>query len=189
MKIAAKIVFVSLFCLAFSMNVFAQKNENIKTTGIKAGIIFPVGDWSSDYGAGFNVSDLTKWYLSKTVRVLGRMELTFIGGKEVSKEIYPGYNYTYTTNPFGILTAGSGLEFSFEPKGGLYGILDFPSMNIIIAQGTDLRVGFGLGFGYEFSWGKALFGLELRGNLYNALLTQKAEQSIAGIQLGFEVAY
>ncbi len=192
MKNLVKIVLAALFFIVFSMNVLAQKIENVKTTGIKAGINFPVGTWSSDYSTGFNVADLTKWNITKNVRILGRMEVTFFGGTEVTQTVtYYGHSYTntYQTNPFGILTAGSGVELSFIGNGGPYAILDFPSMNIIVGKLTDVRVGFGAGFGFEFSIGKALLGLEVRGNLYNAFLTQKAEQSIAGVQLGFEAAY
>jgi hypothetical protein len=186
--VVVKIVFVFLFCFTFSMNVFAQTNDNVKSTGIKAGIVFPIGDLSDNYGIGFMVADLTKWYLSGNVRAVGRMELTFLGGKEITEVLYPGYSYTHTTSPIGILTAGIGFEFFLEPKGGFYGILDFPSMNIIMA-GSGFRVGFGIGFGYEFSWSKAVLGLEARYNLYNALLAQTTEQSQAALQVGLEIAF
>ena len=184
------IVFVTavLFCLMFGTNSFAQTDENIKSSGIKAGIDIPVGDWSSNYGIGFNVADLTKWNVSNNVRILGRTELTFFGGAEVTQQSY-GYSYSYTTNPIGIITAGSGVEINLSQQRGFYAMLDFPSMNIIIGTGTGLKVGVGLGFGYEFTLGKALFGCEVRGNLYNAFLTQQNESSLAGIQLGFEAAY
>jgi len=188
MKKLTRFVFVFLFCFAFSINTFAQSKLNIKTDGIKGGIDFPVGSWSSDNGLGFNVADLTKWNVSNEVRVLGRLELTFFGGKEITEQYY-GYSYTHSTNPIGIFTAGSGFEFNFGDNSGFYTMLDIPSMNIIIGTGTGLKVGFGVGFGYEFSVGESTFGCEMRGNLYNAFLTDPGEQSIAAIQVGFEAAF
>lgn len=167
----------------------AQTNGYVKTSGIKAGIDIPVGTWSSDFGVGFNVADLTKWNITDNTRILGRMEITFFGGKETTIQVYPDYSYTYQTNPIGILTAGSGIEFGLVQNGSLYSIIDFPSMNIIIGTGTNIKVGFGIGLGYELSFGKALIDFEIRGNLYNAFLTQKAEKSIGGLQLSFEAAY
>jgi len=187
MKLAVKIVFFLLFCYTFSMNIFGQKIENIKSTGIKAAVIFPVGDFSDYYSTGFMVADVTKWYLSGNVRAVGRLELAFFGGKEISAIGYPGY--TYTTNPIGIFTAGTGLEITFEPKSGFYGILEFPSMNIDMAQGTGFRVGLGIGFGYEFYLGKSMFGFEVRYNRYNALLIQNSEKSQIGLQFGLEAAF
>ena len=189
MKNTIMYVAVVLFCVMFSKNSFAQTDENIKTSGIKAGIDIPIGNWSSDYSIGFNVADITKWNVSNNVRILGRTELTFFGGTSVTRQYGNGYSYTYNTNPVGIITAGTGIEINLSQKRGFYTMLDFPSMNIIIGTGTGLKVGFGLGLGYEFSLGKALFGCELRGNLYNAFLTQTGEQSSAAIQFGFEAAY
>lgn len=188
MKSSKEFAFAILFCITLSISLFGQEDPNIKTSGIKAGIDIPIGNWSSDYGIGFNAADLTKWNISDNVRVLGRTELTFFGGKEVSQSYY-GYTYNYNTNPIGIITAGSGFEFTFSKESGFYSMVDIPSMNIIIGTGTGLKVGFGIGFGYEFTAGKALFGCELRGNLYNAFLTQSDEESIAAIQIGFEAAY
>jgi len=188
MKNSIMFAFAILFCITFSISALAQSDPNVKTSGIKAGLDIPVGEWSSDFGIGFNVADLTKWNVSDNVRILGRTELTFFGGTETTRNYY-GYSYTYTTNPIGIITAGSGVEFNFTKDSGFYTMLDIPSMNIIIGSGTGLKVGFGIGLGYEFSVGKTLFGCELRGNLYNAFLTQNGEQSIAAVQLGFEAAY
>ncbi len=168
-------------------NNYSQRGSNIKNSGIKAGIIFPIGSWSSDYGMGFTVADLTKWNISSNVRILGRMELTFFDGKEVKP--YQSSNYSYITNPFGIITAGSGIEFSFDPDYTVYAIADFPSLNLIIMDSSMPRVGFGIGFGFETSWNKAVFDVAVRGNLYNAFLYYKSEESIAGIQLDFSAAF
>jgi hypothetical protein len=183
-----KIAIVFLFCTAFSMNAFAQRDENIKETGLKAGIIFPIGDWTDSYGTGFMVGDLSKWVLSPNVRVVGRLEIAFFGGKDITQNYYPGYSYTYSTSPIGILTAGMGFEFVPDPKSGFYGILDFPSMNVIMS-GSGLKVGAGIGFGYNFSWGKADLALEVKGNVYNALLTQKSESTMGGLQIGLQTAF
>ncbi len=168
-------------------NNYTQRGPNIKNTGIKAGIIFPVGSWSSDYGMGFTVADLTKWNISSNVRILGRMELTFFDGKEVTPS--QGSDYSYITNPFGIITAGSGIEFGFDPDYIVYVIADFPSLNVIILDNYMLRVGFGIGVGFESSWGKAVFDVSARTNLYNSFLYYKAEQSIAGIEIDFGVTF
>ncbi len=189
MKKSIGFVFAFLFVIALSVNASAQSRINIKTDGIKGGIDFPIGSWSDNNGIGFNVADLTKWNVSNNVRVLGRLELTFFGGKQVTQQYYPGYSYTYNTNPIGIFTAGSGFEFNLGENSGFYTMLDVPSMNVIIGTGTGLKVGFGVGLGYEFTVGEASFGCELRGNLYNAFLTNPGEQSIAAIQVGFEAAY
>lgn len=184
-----RLVIAALFFAVFSISVFAQTDNNIKTSGIKAGIDIPIGDWSSDYGIGFNVGDITKWNVSDQVRILGRTELTFIGGTEVTQTTLYGYTYKYNTSPIGIITAGSGIEIQMSKESGLYTMLDFPSLNIIIGTGTGLKAGFGIGLGYEFSVGKAQFGLEARGNLYNAFLIQSGEKSIAVLQIGFEAEY
>ncbi len=192
MKLVSRIVLILFFLSMFSSRVFSQKEANVKSTGIKSGILIPVGDLADSWGVGFMVADLTKWSISKYVRVIGRIEVTIYGGKEAKQLVYPGPSpiyYTYTTNPLGIITAGSGFEFNFISKNGFYGMLDFPSMNIILAEGSDLRVGFGAGIGYEFFLGKSLFGIELKTNLYNAFLTKTGENSLVGIHLGFETAF
>jgi hypothetical protein len=193
MKTSAVIFVAALLFCSLSANIFAQKDENVKIGGIKAAVVFPVGEWTDGYSTGFMVADITKWNYSERVRITGRMEMTFFGGKEVTQTAYPGYTYTYTTNPIAILTAGSGMEVKLDHKGSLYGILDFPSLNIILGQGNGFRVGLGLGFGYEFTLGKSLFGVEVRYNYYNALLTQSTnshtESSQGALQLGFEAAF
>ncbi len=187
-----KLAIIVLFFAALNISGFAQTDENIKTSGVKAGIDFPIGDWSSDYGIGFNVGDITKWNITNNIKILGRTELTFIGGTQVSRllGIYPNqYTYTYNTNPIGIITAGSGIEINLSGDRGFYTMLDLPSLNIIIGTGTGIKAGFGIGLGYELSVGKALFGFEARGNLYNAFLTQSGEKSMAVIQIGFTAEY
>ena len=198
MKVLEKIIEFIIALILFSVIVNAQSNPGVKTTGIKSGILIPVGDLAKSNNVGFMVADLSKWSISRYVKVLGRLEATIYGGKTIEEKIYYGINpydqtllyqtITSTTNPTGIITAGSGFEFSFISKGGgFYTILDIPSINIIAAENSDLRVGLGIGLGYEFFWNKSLFGIELRGNIYNAFLTQSGEKTLGGVQIGFEV--
>jgi len=63
-------------------NTSSGRSSTWKSTGIKAGVVVPIGNISDYYSTGFMVADLSKWYLSKYVRTLGRLELAFLGGKE-----------------------------------------------------------------------------------------------------------
>lgn len=200
MKIIAKVFLIFFVLTILSTVVYSQKDMNVKTSAIKSGILIPVGELANSSGIGFGISDLTKWSISKYVKVLGRLEAAVYSGKKIENKILVGYDYQrniplyasfdVTTNPIGIITAGSGFEFSFTSKDeGFYTLLDFPSINAIIAKYGELRAGLGMGFGYEFSWGKSLFGLEFRGNIYNLFLTQTDEKTLAGLQIGFTATF
>jgi len=127
MKIIAKVFLVFFVLTILRTVVYSQKDMNVKTTGIKSGILLPVGELANGWGVGFMAADLTKWSISKYVRVVGRMEAAIYGGKEKETQIFAGYDShnqpifikeKTTTQPIGVITAGSGFEFNFTSKNG-----------------------------------------------------------------------
>lgn len=202
MKISSKLILIFFFLSTFNSVVLSQKDKdiNVKTTAIKSGILIPVGELAKSNSVGFIVADLTKWSLSKYVKVLGRLEAAVYGGKKIENKIIVGYDYqtntpiymdiSETTNPIGILTAGSGFEFTSGSKdGGFFASVDFPSINMIISKYGELRAGLGAGLGYEFTWGQSLLGFEFKGTAYNVFLSESGEKILMGIQVGFEAAF